>query len=594
MADSGTAIRRALPVLLFAAGALFWHRITPAPHAGLHSGLAVGALAVAVVLGLVPATRRSIASALDRLRAPSPRTRCAVAFAVGGVSAVLLAGAGFLQDRPMFPIWHDEQSYLIQARMLGQGRLWMPQHPLADFFESFYLIVRPVYASMYFPGTALLHVPGAWLGLPTWVVPVLTAGAVTGLVYRIVAELVDGACGLLAALVLLASVEFAGKSTMVLSQVPMMLMGLLATWCWLRWRDGRRTRWAALCGAFLGWGFIVRMSDAPLFVLPLLVAFALDLRGRLPREWLRTAGALAAATAPFVLLQLVFDAGVTGNPLSTPHGTYTRQFAPQATLGFHAYDPAARPAGTLPQKQALYDALIVPEIRKHQPSSAPRQWLDERFGRTFGAALPHPLLLGLFAAGLAGLRTRARVVVFAALPLFVLVYAFYAILQPYYPLVAAPAVLACAMAGLRELEEAWPGQRPAIAVVLSLAVVGVVAGRFPEWNRVLRERGEGWPTMQAVREKLPEALPVPSAILFRFEAPASPHEEPVYNTDAAWPDDCPILHAHDLGPVRNREIFEYYGRLQPDRQFFRFDRATGAVEFLGTARDLASGRTTPR
>lgn len=587
-------MRRALPVLLFAAGVLFWHGITPAPRTGLHSGPVLGMLAAAVVLGLVPATRRAVASALDRLREPSPRTRFAVAFAVGGVSAVLLACAGFLQDRPMFPVWHDEQSYIIQARMLGQGRLWMPQHPLADFFESFYLVVRPVYASMYFPGTALLHVPGVWLGLPTWVVPVLTAGAVAGLVYRIVAELVDGACGLLAVLVLLASVEFAGKSTMVLSQIPMMLMGLLATWCWLRWRDSRKARWAALCGAFLGWGFVVRMSDAPLFALPLAAAFALDLRGRASRDWLRTAGALAAAALPFVLLQLVFDAGVTGSPLSTPHGFYTRQFAPQATLGFHDYDPALRPAGTLPQKQALYDALIAPEIRRHQPASAPRQWLDQRFDRTFGAALPHPLLLGLFAAGLAGLRTRTRLVVFAALPLFIAVYALYAILQPYYPLVAAPAILACAMIGLREIENAWPAKRPAIAVVLSLAVVAVVAGRVPEWNRILRERGEGWPTMQAARVKLPEVLPVPSAVLFRFEAPASPHEEPVYNTDAAWPDDCPILYAHDLGPARNREIFEYYANIQPDRRFFRFDRATGAVEMLGTARDLAPRTPTPR
>ena len=57
--------------------------------------------------------------------------------------------------------------------MLARGRLWMPAHELADFFESFHIFVRPVYASIYFPGTALMYVPMVWLKLPFWALPVM-------------------------------------------------------------------------------------------------------------------------------------------------------------------------------------------------------------------------------------------------------------------------------------------------------------------------------------------------------------------------------------------------------------------------------------
>ena len=104
--------------------------------------------------------------------------------------------------------------------MLARGRLWMPAHPLADFFESFHILVRPVYASIYFPGTAMLHVPGVWLGLPTWVTPVVIAGAVVGMTYRVVSELLDGVAGLLAAMILLANSSFRVFSTVAMAQLP--------------------------------------------------------------------------------------------------------------------------------------------------------------------------------------------------------------------------------------------------------------------------------------------------------------------------------------------------------------------------------------
>src|SRR5438477_605030 len=86
------------------------------------------------------------------------------------------------------------------AGLLAAGALlWLPPHPLADFFDTFYVLVRPKYASLYFPGAALTYVPTVWLHLPAWVMPVLVAGAIVGLTYRVVTELADGVAGALAA-----------------------------------------------------------------------------------------------------------------------------------------------------------------------------------------------------------------------------------------------------------------------------------------------------------------------------------------------------------------------------------------------------------
>ena len=87
-----------------------------------------------------------------RTKSPQPRRWSSIVAAIAAM-AYLLATA-WQQKRHMAPLLHDEFSYLIQAHQLAHGHLWMPGHPLAAFFDSFQLIVHPVYASIYFPGTA--------------------------------------------------------------------------------------------------------------------------------------------------------------------------------------------------------------------------------------------------------------------------------------------------------------------------------------------------------------------------------------------------------------------------------------------------------
>jgi hypothetical protein len=92
-----------------------------------------------------------------RTRRFAARQRLAV-FVIGCASFLGCLGVASLLHEPV-PRIHDEFSYLLMSDTLASGRVSNPAPVLPEFFETFHVLVRPVYASKYFPAQ------GVFLGL---------------------------------------------------------------------------------------------------------------------------------------------------------------------------------------------------------------------------------------------------------------------------------------------------------------------------------------------------------------------------------------------------------------------------------------------
>jgi len=90
-----------------------------------------------IALSLVPAVNRVLAAALDRIRHPSQRTAEWAGVLIGVAAGGYLIATAFNQGRDLFPKTEDDLQLRHRHADAGRGHLWMPQHPLADFFESF-------------------------------------------------------------------------------------------------------------------------------------------------------------------------------------------------------------------------------------------------------------------------------------------------------------------------------------------------------------------------------------------------------------------------------------------------------------------------
>ena len=79
---------------------------------------------------------------------------------------LLAAGIALVHGMPQ-PLVHDEFSYLFMAETFSLGRLVNPEHPMSQFFQTFYIIhTDGIYVSKYFPGIGLQLLIGLIPGHP--------------------------------------------------------------------------------------------------------------------------------------------------------------------------------------------------------------------------------------------------------------------------------------------------------------------------------------------------------------------------------------------------------------------------------------------
>jgi hypothetical protein len=597
--------RQFLVLLLFGLGAQGWILLGRAQLGERRQLIAAVLVLVAAIVILTVRPLRNICCNLSKpFGQSSPRTQWLTAGAIAVVSCLYLYATARFQHRDLNPILHDEYAYLIQSNMLASGHLWLPRHEQADFFDTFHLITDRAYASKYGPGTAIACAPAALLHLPPWLTPLLLSGLAVGLIYLLATELFDDpSAGWLAALLLLSLGIFRRTSVMVMSQAPMLALLILAMLAYVRWRRTHRPAWILTLGLSIGLGAITRPVDALCVALPIALAILLDLRHLDNRARIRTILLGLAAVAPFLLLQAVYNKGVTGSFTTLPWDYDARRNDPYDTMSTRPFDPALRPLSTLSQKQAFHDEFVVPAYKQKLARSRGQRlleraaWLlagppleEQDRARLIYGALPNPLLIALLPVGLLGLCHRRWVATFA-LPPFLLVYANYTFFFPHYAVAMAPAVILLALAARSVLRETWPAAAGAINVTATLLLIALALTALPELNRSRRDQWFDAPLLRQVDRDLAAIDKRPALVLFTFDPERPLHEEPVYNTATAWPDDAPVIRAHDLGDARNADLIRYYAARWPGLAIYRYleaDAAAGkALRYLGAARELA-------
>ena len=314
----------------------------------------------------------------------------------------------------------------------------------------------------------------------------------------------------------------------------------------------------------------------------------IDLRHLPLRRALATLAVACVFASPLLALQLIENVGITGNPLRTPYRLYADLYTPQMSFGFHDFDPTVRPQTKLPQRQIYYDQFTVPAVRAHRPDQIVHTWLYDRFPLLAEVTVPNRLLLILLPLSVLALSSLPRAGAWSVLILYVSLYALFAYLLPMYCVVIAPISIFWVLLGKDSIErrrsERW---RTFITVATTLSIAGLSLAALPEIDRNIVDDGFVAPTMWFSYVQLPQSVTPPAIVLFRFRAGDNVNEEPVYNVDVVNPDDAPIVRAHDLGLERNRELFDYYAKRQPNRTVYLYDRARRTLVPLGNVGDLA-------
>jgi hypothetical protein len=590
--------RKAVTLIFLAAGLAFWWR-TGGPNSITIFQIAI--LVVAAVAALISPINSAVSRIAGQINTALATRRNSTAVVIAVLTAAYLLILAARNDDSLFLKINDEHAYMIQARMLAAGRLWMPAYPpqISPFFDALAMITDRVYAPMYFPGTALVTVPFIWLHLPYWLMPLIAASASAGMLYCVMCQIFDPLRGIIAVLLLESLSLFANNSTALMSEMPFLVAELAMLLAWFKFQSNPKWSWALLIGMAIGLAAITRPLDALCFCVPLLIALIVQLRQK-PSLLAKSAAAALLGACPLLLLLLVQNIGVTGQWNQLAESYYNRENFPASPMGFHNVDVSYIPAGMSPPKQQWLREWVLPSFRNHTPLNALLSWPRGRLtNNILPAAVPNPLLRILIPLSLLSILGSRRIVVLAALALFLISNAFYLFLLDYYLISVLPAIICLILMGWDSLAGAFPGRnRVSTFLLISIACMSLTE----MWKLAVRWQPDAsLAPDQRPANRLLANLPVtPAVVLFRFDPRVeSFHDDPVYNDRVIFPDDARVIRARDLGPQRNRAIIHYYAQRQPNRVFYIYDpdaRAAGQNPLsppLGTAADLDVRGTIP-
>ncbi|MGE3314901.1 MAG: ArnT family glycosyltransferase [Planctomycetaceae bacterium] len=260
-----------------------------------------------------------------------------------GIAQTRVGGQLNLRFGDLPPAYHDEYSYLFQAKTFLAGRLSYPSHPtMPELFDQMHVVNEGRFASRYFPGTGAWMAPFLAAGHPYW--GHWLAGAFSAmLTFWAGRELGGNGVGFLAGALTALSPGLGLFSNLLLAHHPTLVGLSLFVFLFLRMQRTGRTRDFVFCGCGLSFAMLCRPMTAAGVGLPFGIWQVIQLMrnandSQIPMtliDRLRRTLALGAPVAAGLIYLLFVNHAITGNAFVSPYQLYTDTYTPRHVYGFH-------------------------------------------------------------------------------------------------------------------------------------------------------------------------------------------------------------------------------------------------------------------